>query len=72
MTSLNKRDEAIRLLANGFSSQFSETVAASERFHDLLMELAEEFVETEIPITDDDSKTDLAYELIMRVTTKEV
>ena len=72
MTSLNKRDEAIRLLANGFSSQFAESVAADERFHDLLMEMAEKFVETEIPITDEDATTDVAYELFMRVTTRSV
>ena len=72
MTSLNKRDEAIRLLANGFSSQFSEEVAADERFHDLLMEMAEEFVEREIPIVSEDDKIDTAYELMMRCTAKVV
>ena len=70
--SLNKRDEAIRLLADGFASQFAESVAADERFHELLEELAEKFVETEIPITDEDSATDVAYELFMRVTTRAV
>ena len=69
---MNKHDEAIRNLANGFSSQFVEVVGADERFHDLLMELAEEFVEAEIPIVDSDSVTDLACELMMRVTTREV
>ena len=69
---LNHRDNAIRLLADGFSSQFCEEVAADERFHDLLMEMAEKFVENQIPITDEDSATDLAYELMMRVTTRSV
>ena len=72
MNQLNKHDEAIRNLANGFSSQFAETVAADERFHDLLMELADEFVAQEIPIVSEDSQTDMAYELMMRVTTREV
>ena len=72
MTLLNKRDEAIRLLANGFASQFAEEVAGDERFHDLLMEMADVFVKREIPITDEDSSTDLAYELFMRVTTRTV
>ena len=72
MSQLNKRDEAIRLLANGFSSQFSEEVADDDRFHDLLMEMAEEFVEREIPIVAEDDKTDTAFELFMRVTTKKV
>ena len=69
---MNKHDEAIRNLANGFSSQFAETVAADERFHDLLMELAGEFVVMEVPIVSEDSQTDLAMELMMRVTTREV
>ena len=69
---LNKYDEAIRNLANGFSSQFAEVVASDERFHDLLMELAEEFVTAEIPVVSEDSQTDLAAELMMRVTAKEV
>ena len=69
---MNKHDEAIRNLANGFSSQFAEEVAGDERFHDLLMELAEKFVETNIPIVAEDDKTDCAYELFMRVTTRVV
>ena len=71
-TKLNHHDNAIRLLADGFSQQFCEEVAGDERFHDLLMELAEEFVAREIPIVSDDDETDVAYELMMRVTTRSV
>ena len=67
-----KYDEAIRNLANGFSDMFAESVAGDERFHDLLMELADEFVSQEIPVVSEDSQTDLAYELMMRVTTRKV
>ena len=69
---MNKYDEAIRNLANGFSSQFAEEVGADERFHDLLMEMAEEFVAREIPIVSEDSQTDLACELMYRVTARKV
>ena len=69
---MNKYDEAIRNLANGFTEMFAETVAADERFHDLLMELAEEFVAAEIPVVSEDSQTDLAIELMMMVTTRKV
>ena len=69
---MNHHDEAVRKLADGFSSMFAETVAADERFHDLLMELAEEFVAQEIPIVSEDSATDVAIELMMRVTTRSV
>ena len=69
---MNKHDEAIRKLANGFSAMFAEEVAGDERFHELLMEMASEFVSREIPIVSEDSQTDMAAELMMRVTTKEV
>ena len=69
---MNKYDEAVRKLADGFSEMFSETVSADERFHDLLMEMAEEFVAQEIPVVSEDSVTDLAAELMMRVTTRSV
>lgn len=69
---MNKHDEAIRLLANGFSEMFAESVASDERFHDLLMELADEFVSAEIPIVSVDDSTDVAYELMMRVTARRV
>ena len=69
---MNKYDEAVRKLADGFSEMFAETVAADERFHDLLMEMADEFVTAEIPVVSEDSATDLAAELMMRVTTKKV
>jgi hypothetical protein len=72
MSQLNRRDESIRLLANGFSNQFAEEVAGDERFHDLLMEMADKFVENNIPIVAEDDKTDMAYELFMRVTTRVV
>ena len=67
-----KYNEAVRKLADGFSEMFSEAVAADERFHDLLMEMADEFVSQEIPVVSEDSQTDLAYELMMRVTTRKV
>ena len=69
---LNLRDEAIRRLAGGFSSEFAEEVAADERFHELLMELADEFVEKNLPIVSDEDATDVAYELMIGVTTKSV
>ena len=69
---MNKHDEAIRALATGFADQFAEDLAADERIHDLIMELASEFVEREIPIVSEDSQTDLAIELLMSVTVRTV
>ena len=72
MNKLNFHDEAIRRLAEGFKEEFAEEVASDERFHDLLMELADEFVSNNIPIVNEDDATDVSFELIMRVTTKSV
>ena len=72
-TTLNPyTQEAIRLLAQGFSSQFAEQIAGDERMHELMMELASEFVETNIPIIKEDDQIDLAAELLMSVTVREV
>jgi len=65
---INKYDEAIRLLASGFADRFAEQIAGDERMHDLIMELASEFVAEEMPIVSEDSQTDMAMELIMQVT----
>jgi len=69
---LNLRDHSIRLLASGFSSEFAETCAGDERMHDLMMELASEFVEKNIPIVDEEAATDVAVELLMNITVRTV
>ena len=60
--------EAIRLLAQGFSTQFAEEIAGDERMHELMMELASEFVEKNIPIIKEEDQIDVAGELLMNVT----
>ena len=52
-TTLNRRDEAIRLLAQGFSEEFAEFMAGNEKVHDLMMDLASQFVDENIPIVDE-------------------
>ena len=69
---LNKHDHAIRLLARGFESEFAEFCAGDERMHDLMMELAAEFVDQNIPIVSEDNQIDMASELLMSVTVKVV
>ena len=70
--SINKYDEAVRMIANGFSDQFAEDIAGDERLHELVMELAQEFVEKRIPIVSEDSQIDVAAELLMSVTVRTV
>ena len=69
---LNRHDHAIRLLAKGFGSEFAEFAAGDERLHELMMELASEFVEEHIPVVSEDAANDVAMELMMSTTIKEV
>ena len=69
---MNRYDEAIRRLADGFSSEFAEFCAGDERMHELMMDLASEFVVMNIPVVSEDSQTDVAAELIMSITVTKV
>ena len=69
---MNSHDHAIRLLVKGFESLFADYCAADERMHELMMDLASEFVDKEIPIVSEEDQIDLATELIMSVTVKVV
>ena len=69
---LNRYDEAIRALASGFGDDFAEFCAGHEDMHAIMMELAEEFVEENIPVVREDAKIDVAAELIMSVTVRPV
>ena len=69
---INYRDNAIRLLAQGYASEFAEFCAGDDRMHELMQDLATEFVDRNIPIVDEDASVDTAFELLMNVTVKEV
>ena len=69
---LNNRDNAIRLLAKGFMAEFCEFCAGDDRVHELMMDLAGEFVEKNIPIVNEDDATDVAMELLMNTTVTKV
>ena len=71
-TTPNHYNEAIRRLADGFSSEFAEFCAGDERIHEIMMELASEFVETNIPVVSEDSQHDVATELLMSITVRTV
>ena len=69
---MNRYDEAIRRLSDGFSSEFAEFCAGDERMHELMMDLAGEFVEENIPVVSEESQIDVASELLMAVTVTKV
>ena len=72
MSILNLHDEAIRRLASGFVEEFAEFAAGDERMHELMMELASEFVDTNLPIVREDDSIDVAHELMMGITIRTV
>ena len=69
---MNYRDNAIRLLAQGYSEEFAEYASGDERLHELMMDLASEFVEKNIPIVDEEAGIDVACELLMNTTVTKV
>ena len=69
---MNYHDEAVRRLAQGFSDEFAEFCAGHEKMHEIMMDLASEFVNTNIPIVNEDDQTDVAVELLMNVTVRPV
>lgn len=72
MTTLNYHDQAIQRLATGFASEFAEFASADERMHELMMELASEFVDTNLPIVKEENSIDVAHELMMSITIRTV
>lgn len=64
---MNGKKRALDLLANGFATEFGEYVSADERFHELLMDMSIDFVNKEIPVTDEDDAYELAYLLCQKV-----
>jgi len=63
---------AIRNLASSFVEEFAEFAAGDERMHELMMDLASEFVETNLPIVKEDYSIDVAHELMMGITVRTV
>ena len=68
----NIHNNAIRLLADGFSNEFADFCAGDERMHEMMLELAGEFVEQNIPIVDEEAASDVAVELLMGITCRPV
>jgi hypothetical protein len=58
---------SLRLLRDGFKSDFATFAYADERMTVLLQQLASEFVDANIPIVDEDVEIDLALMLMETV-----
>ena len=56
--------KSLQLLRDGFKSDLATYVYADERMTELLMELVSDFVEINIPVVDQDNRTELAMMLM--------
>ena len=54
------------------ASEFAEFAAGDERMHELMMELASEFVDANLPIVKEEDAIDVAHELMMSITIRTV
>jgi hypothetical protein len=56
--------KSLKLLRDGFKSDFATFAYADERMTTLLAELATEFVDANIPVVDEDNQVELSMMLI--------
>ena len=60
--------KSLQLLRDGFMIELTEKIYSDERFTELMMDLTSEFVEQNIPIVDEDLKTDLALMMMESIS----
>ena len=56
--------KSLKLLRDGFKSEFASFAYADSRMTELLQELASEFVDTNIPVVGKDNQVELALMLL--------
>lgn len=56
--------KSLKLLCNGFKSEFASAVFADERTIELLGQLASEFVDANIPVVDEENQMELSMMLM--------
>jgi hypothetical protein len=59
--------KSLKLLRDGFKSEFATFAFADERMTDLLQQLSAEFVESNVPVVDEDNQLELALMLMETV-----
>lgn len=56
--------KSLKLLRDGFKNELATALFADERTTELFAQLISEFVETNIPVIDDENQTELAMMLL--------
>ena len=64
--------QSVSRLASGFTEEFAEWIQGSEKMEELLMDLAAEFVEKNIPVVSEDAQIDVAAELVTSVAVVDI
>jgi len=69
MTEYNEKmvTKSLQLLRDGFMNEFATYVHVDERTSQLLMELATEFVQENIPVVDEDNQVELGMMLMENI-----
>ena len=70
--SMNIYDRSIDLLCKGFAREFAEFCQNDERMEELMMDLAAEFVNENIPVVSEDAQIDVASGLLSGVAIKKI
>ena len=55
------RSRSLHLLADGLKYEFAKFVLENDRYTELIMELADQFVEENVPVRGEENRTDLAF-----------
>ena len=62
------KTKALRLLAEGFKKEFIDAVYEDPRFTECIHEIGQDFIDSHIPIMEEDSKFDLLTLLADKVS----
>jgi len=67
MTQSALTNKALQLLAEGLKEEFAQSINEDDKFVELLMEKANQFVAEQIPFTDEEAAYDLGLLLFERL-----
>ena len=58
---MSYKEQAIKLLAEGFKTELAEYIISDDRFIELMMDLTDKFIDDNIPIRGEQNRTDLGF-----------
>ena len=58
---MSYKEQAIKLLAEGFKTELAEYITSDDRFIELMMDLTDKFIDDNIPIRGEQNRTDLGF-----------